>query len=299
MTNREEQIELIEKLLISAKRENENVRKVAQKKAKLLMDKLGITLDDVLNEGTHQKELLPENTVIYNLKLVKAISKELKTNTRTITKYQLEKLNKLNAKNLDIKSISGLEYAVNLKQLDLSGNLIDDIKAVSKLKKLKKLNLSNNFIIDVQPLSELSFLEHLDLSNNDISDVFPIATNRNMKKLSLCNMGFKNLLFITAFPILEYLDIRGCQKIMDWSCLVNRSIRVMKLPKYMRKIKSIKTEEAPKHAPKKIKPLTGIIMFIVTLIGMILFGFLFIQTNNIILLLITIFFAFIVFSCKI
>lgn len=59
-----------------------------------------------------------------------------------------------------IRSLKGLQYAVNLKSLDLSGNQITDLGPLAGLTNLTYLDLSDNQITDLQPLE--GFLDRMN-----------------------------------------------------------------------------------------------------------------------------------------
>ena len=84
-----------------------------------------------------------------------------------------------------IKSIKGLEYAVNLEQIKLNENEIADISPLKNLKKLKYIELQRNRIVDVSPLAELTELKYLKLYNNLIEDVTPLAGLTKLRGLDL------------------------------------------------------------------------------------------------------------------
>ena len=84
-----------------------------------------------------------------------------------------------------IKSIKGLEYAVNLEKLKLNENEIQDISPLAGLKKLKYIEIQRNRIVDVTPLSGLTELVYLKLYNNLIEDVTPLAGLTKLKGLDL------------------------------------------------------------------------------------------------------------------
>ena len=137
-----------------------------------------------------------------NLKkaLCRALEKTYSADVQ-ITQSEMESLTELDASNYGITDLTGLETAVNMEKLNLSGNLLDDEKryergststgfcsTLLKLKsmaKLKELNLSNcrlgdNYCAGGRPgmktpaipgnlssvLEELKSLEVLDLSDN-------------------------------------------------------------------------------------------------------------------------------------
>ena len=92
-----------------------------------------------------------------------------------ITQAEMAKLSNLLAANSLIRDLTGLEFAINLRSLELSSNEILDISALAALKNLTVLYLSNNRIWDVSPLADLESLTDLYLSYNWISDFSPIA----------------------------------------------------------------------------------------------------------------------------
>ncbi|GAA0788587.1 hypothetical protein GCM10008909_22990 [Hathewaya limosa] len=91
-----------------------------------------------------------------------------------------------------IKSIEGLQYAVNLERLDLSENAIKDLTPLKNLKKLNYVELDRNFLGDLTPLSNLTNLTHLNIYNNDqIDDMTAISNLPKLEWLDLhyCNRG--------------------------------------------------------------------------------------------------------------
>lgn len=91
-----------------------------------------------------------------------------------------------------IRSIEGLQYAINLESLDLSENGIKDLTPLTNLKKLTYIELDRNMIGDLTPLSSLTNLIHLNIYNNDqIDDMTAISNLKNLEWLDLhwCNRG--------------------------------------------------------------------------------------------------------------
>lgn len=86
-----------------------------------------------------------------------------------------------------IKSIEGIQYAKNLKQLKLNENEISDITPLKDLKQLEYLEFSRNRVVDVTPLKNLTNLTFLKLYNNWIEDVTPLAGLTNLEGLDLHN----------------------------------------------------------------------------------------------------------------
>ncbi|CAM2976385.1 leucine-rich repeat domain-containing protein [Hathewaya histolytica] len=91
-----------------------------------------------------------------------------------------------------IKSIEGLQYAINLEKLDLSENEIKDLTPLKNLKKLTYIELDRNMLGDLTPLSNLTNLTHLNIYNNEaIVDMTPISKLEKLEWLDLhwCNRG--------------------------------------------------------------------------------------------------------------
>ena len=111
-----------------------------------------------------------------------------------------------------IKSLEGLEYAKNLKNLKLSMNSINDLTPIKNLTNLEFLEVFRNEISDLTPLRNLKNLEHLDIYNNaGIVDVEPIS---NLKKIKFIDMHYcnrrtakVNYEYLGNLTNLEYLSI--------------------------------------------------------------------------------------------
>lgn len=94
-----------------------------------------------------------DNIVIPDEKLASEIKNKLGINKEgKLTKRILGHIYELRANNLDIESIEGLQYAINLTTLELVGNKIKDIKPLEALEKLDSLSISGNRILDLSPI---------------------------------------------------------------------------------------------------------------------------------------------------
>ena len=175
-----------------------------------------------MNDKINHKEQLNNN--IEELK--KFEIQEEKNNGKTmdyllyqgLTKnIQIEFLTKLilygcNLKKLDILTCIP---ANNLRELDLSGNKIEDIYPLSDISyvNLITLNLGNNDIYDISPLVKVNFmnLQNLNLSHNLIVDIEPLADFpfNNLDKLKLSSNKIRNIEIFTKVPFinLTYLDL--------------------------------------------------------------------------------------------
>ena len=73
-----------------------------------------------------------------------------------ITSQEMLRLTRLRVKSSDLKDLTGLEYAINLETLSLSGSrTVSDLTPLANLIALRNLNLSGNQIRDIRPLAGL------------------------------------------------------------------------------------------------------------------------------------------------
>ena len=102
-----------------------------------------------------------------------------------ITTFDMAKLQSLTAANRGIIDLTGLEHAVGIEILDLTGNQIQDLTPLSKLTRLTGLRMNGNQIRDITPLANLRQLEVLVLTGNFIRDITPLANLRQLTALGL------------------------------------------------------------------------------------------------------------------
>ena len=88
-----------------------------------------------------------------------------------ITTQTLLNLTTLDAYDLRISNLTGLEHATNLSELDLGGNSISDVAPLAGLTHLESLRLDDNNISDISPLVGLTRLTDLSLEENPLSAV--------------------------------------------------------------------------------------------------------------------------------
>ncbi len=96
-----------------------------------------------------------------------------------LTQRDLQGVRKLDASRLAIANLEGLQYCVNVTNLNLTGNFISDISQIGNLSNLVQLRLGDNMIEDIDAIAGLLALEFLDLSGagNEIVDWRHLAAN--------------------------------------------------------------------------------------------------------------------------
>ena len=100
-----------------------------------------------------------------------------------LTKDHMRDLDILIAEGRGISDLTGLEFAINLREAILSDNSITDLGPLANLVHLEELVLPGNRISDISPLAGLPNLLHLIISHNPISDLSPLAGLPKFRKL--------------------------------------------------------------------------------------------------------------------
>ena len=146
------------------------------------------------------------------LKLIKY--NKILINKLNITQKDFENLyykllNEMNKKfKLDIKDIE--VKVINLKNDYLGNEILEHLKNIY-LKELKELNLFGNNISDIKVLEKFKFnkLEKLDIGSNEISDI-NILENVNFKELKELHLYYNN---ISDIKVLEKVKFEKLEKL--------------------------------------------------------------------------------------
>ena len=124
----------------------------------------------------------------------------------TITQLEMANMSTLAGENLGISSLSGLEYALNLRLLHLGGNSITDISELYGLLSLGNLSLDRNSIFDISPLSRLTSLTWLTLTENNISDLSALTNLTALRYLYLWQNRITNISHLSGLT--ELFDLQ-------------------------------------------------------------------------------------------
>ena len=130
-----------------------------------------------------------------------------------LTKERMQAVSYINVSGKGISNITGLEFATNLRELDISNNLITDLRPLANLITLESLHLSelssNTLNLDISPLASLINLKELFLVGNGISDISPLAGLKKLRRLNLSNNHISDFSPLSGLTELQTLQIRG------------------------------------------------------------------------------------------
>ena len=128
-------------------------------------------------------------------------------------KEKMLQLQALSVSDKRINNISGLEFATNLRELDLNKNPITDLRPLANLTKLESLNLSevspNTPYFDLRPLANLINLKNLSLENSRISDIRPLTGLKRLYILDIRYNAIENIHPLAGLIALRTLLIQG------------------------------------------------------------------------------------------
>ena len=131
----------------------------------------------------------------------------------SLTKEKLQVVNSINVAGKGISDITGLEFATNLKALDISRNPITDLRPLANLVTLERLHLSNaspsTENLDLRPLAILTNLEELSLVNSRISDISALSGLKQLRSLNLSHNHILDLRPLARMMQLRTLLIQG------------------------------------------------------------------------------------------
>ena len=139
----------------------------------------------------------------------------------------------LEARGMDITSVKGLEYAlnlltlrlgdnqyisdltplaslVNLRTLTLNQNRIEDISPLADLVEMMELDIHHNLIHDISAVSRMTRLRMLAIRENPIRDISPLAGIVNIRTLILSCTEVRDISPLLSMRSLEHLDLREC-----------------------------------------------------------------------------------------
>ena len=136
----------------------------------------------------------------------------------SISADEMAGLNNLQATNLGIRDLTGLELATGLTALNLHRNEVTDLSPLAGLTNLEHVELGYNRIADLSPLAGLTQLVSLRLRSAFVTDLSPLAGLTSLRRLSLGSNEILDLLPLSELTNLYYLDL-SANRIVDPSPL--------------------------------------------------------------------------------
>ena len=127
-----------------------------------------------------------------------------------ITAEEMEELEELVAHNRDIRDLTGIQFAINLTNLDLRGNQINDISPVASLTTLGALILRGSPVSDLSPIRNLTSLDRLEIAGTMVTDLSPIRNLINLRVIYAWNTNISDISPVQNLVNLGYLRVDNC-----------------------------------------------------------------------------------------
>ena len=109
-----------------------------------------------------------------------------------------------------IRDLTGFEFAVNVKDIDMRANEITDISPLAELINLISLDVGDNLIFDLSPIARLTNLRTLTIDRNErITDFSPIQGLTHLKFFRSWGVNISDLSVFSTLPNLVLIDICG------------------------------------------------------------------------------------------
>lgn len=103
---------------------------------------------------------------------------------RVLNAADMAQLTQLGLFEAGVKNLQGLQLAVNLRELDLSGNKLSDLSPLAGLRKLTNLNLANTQVSSLDGLQDVP-LRTLGLNGSAVTDLGQIPNFKNLNRLAM------------------------------------------------------------------------------------------------------------------
>ena len=87
--------------------------------------------------------------------------------------------------NVGIENLEGLQYFINLADINMSLNPISELTPIRELFTIRSIELNGTNVSDISPLMNLANLEHLFLSGTPVTDVSGLVNTDSIQWLIL------------------------------------------------------------------------------------------------------------------
>jgi Leucine-rich repeat (LRR) protein/transglutaminase-like putative cysteine protease len=199
-------------------------------------------------------------------RLEAAVRQALNRPAGILTGADLSRLRTLDASRQNITDLSGLEYAINMQNLNLYENSVEDLTCLKGLTHLQSMNLAGNRIAQIGSLQNLTALEELNLSHNNLRNIDVLKNLTRLKGLQLEGNQIGTLTPLEPLRNLQSLSLSG--KIADKSAAsLSQLTRLQHLSltggqisdtSFLTKLKQLQWLDLQDNRIVKIEPLKGL-----------------------------------------
>ena len=128
-----------------------------------------------------------------------------------ITFDDMSTLTYLNAVDMNVRDLTGIELAMNLRTLRIGQNPISDLSPLTRLTKMREIYFNDTLVSDLSPLASLYNLEVINAAATRISNLAPLAGLKNLKKLDTIHSDISDLSPLAGLTNLTRLLLYDCK----------------------------------------------------------------------------------------
>ncbi|RIW36066.1 hypothetical protein D3H55_06300 [Bacillus salacetis] len=152
-----------------------------------------------------------EEVTFADQELAELVKEELLLD-RTIYQSDMENLQSIGIDGPDIKSLDGLEFAINLRSIYIANSDITDLSSISGAKELQSLVLNNVPVEDLSFVQQLTKVNDLWLESVKVKDFSFLSELEQLRYLTIKESSLKDLPDLSQIN-LEDVDLSGNQLI--------------------------------------------------------------------------------------
>ena len=123
-----------------------------------------------------------------------------------ITVEEMAKLTRLDVRNRDIRDLTGLQFATNLRLLNLNDNQVSDLSPIAGLINLRDLWIHDNLLSDISPVRSLTNLTRLEFDESTVSDISVVRGLTNLTYLEFDHTLVSDISAVRGLTNLNHLE---------------------------------------------------------------------------------------------
>lgn len=123
-----------------------------------------------------------------------------------------------------VSSLDDLVLLPNLEQACIVAQELEDISAISGIRKLNKVEFKHNYISDISPLAGMKRLTSVGINDNPVRDISPLASCPALAFLDLCDVRNYEASAIAGLGNFDFLDISnptGSYRFLDGKSILD------------------------------------------------------------------------------
>ena len=123
-----------------------------------------------------------------------------------ITVEEMAKLTRLDVPNRGIQDLTGLQFATNLRLLNLNDNQVSDLSPIAGLINLRELRLHDNAVSDISVVRGLTNLTRLEFDESTVSDISVVRGLTNLTYLEFDHTLVSDISVVRGLTNLNHLE---------------------------------------------------------------------------------------------